>query len=53
MDMQAQAIARASKGYESMISSVNRNFATRHVPQGQEDTRMKQFETQYKVDNQK
>lgn len=49
LDMKAQAIARASKGYESMINSVDYNFATRHVPQGKEDTRMQQYITQQKL----
>lgn len=33
LDMKAQAIARASKGYESMMAQTEANFATRHIPQ--------------------
>lgn len=38
-DKRAEVFAKATKGYESMIDSSIRNWATKNVPAGQEQTR--------------
>lgn len=45
LDMMAQFTARANRGWESQISSISDNFATRHVPESKDTWIGKMFRT--------
>lgn len=50
LDRRSEIYANASRGYEKQIDTSVWNWATKNVPAGQEDTRLKALTTKYQMD---